>query len=168
LQSDRKKHEELNDAVISNRETISDIDNDDQISGPDQKSNSFDSNEMMMRNNATMVFNADFCRDGIVDDSEAIDAKRMTKNDDLMTENDDRNNKSDLRGIAEEIKEETEFLTETMTSFSELTEKTMEITTMKCLNKKEKKKKKKMTEIAMVIAQQQNLIFGEEIVSNNG
>jgi len=39
---------------------------------------------------------------------------------------------------------------------------------MKCLNKKEKKINEKMTEIAMVIAQQQNLIFGEEIVSNNG
>jgi len=49
---------------------------------------------------------------------------------------------------------------------SDLTEMTMEIKTMKSSNEKEKKVDEKTMEIAMVIAQQQNLIFGEEILSN--
>jgi len=121
-----------------------------------------------MRNDETMVFDADFCRDGIVDSKESIDAKRTTKNDDLMTDNDDRNDISDLRGIAEEIKEETEFMTETTTSFSESTTKTMEIATTKSLNEKDKKMDEKTMVIGMAIAQQQKLFFDEEILSNYG
>ncbi len=186
----------------------------------------------MLQNDETMVLEADFCRDGIVDNDESIDAKRTTDNNDLTTENDARSNKddtkgikeefkeeneltikmitilskstdkkpeietekgltekqkkinekliervmvieqqqdmSDLRGIAEEIKEETEFTTKTATSSSKSTEMTMEITTTKSSNEKEKKINEKTMEIAMVIAQQQNLIFGEEILSNYG
>jgi len=73
---------------------------------------------------------------------------------------------SDLRGITEETKQETEFMTETAASLSELTEMTMETTTTKSLNKKEKKINEKLIEIVMVLEQQQNLIFGEEILLN--
>jgi len=159
LQSDREKHEESNDAVIFNGEMLSDTDNDDQMNKQDWKSNSIDSDETTMCNDEMMVFDADFCRDGIVDNKESIDAKRMTKNDDLMTENNDRNNESDLQGIAEEIDAETEFATKTNTSLITSTEETMENATTKSLNKKDKKMDEKTMVIGMAIAQQQKLFL---------
>jgi len=75
---------------------------------------------------------------------------------------------SNFRGIAKETRKETEFMTKTVTSSSESTEMTMEMMTMKSLNEKEKKIDEKSIEMAMVLAQQQNSIFGEEILLNYG
>ncbi len=87
-----------------------------------------------MCNDETMVLEADFSRDDIVDDDESIDAKRTTENDDLTTENDASSDKEDTRGINEEIDEETKLTSKTKTVSSESTEKTMEIATTKKLN----------------------------------
>jgi len=118
LQSDKVMHEESNDTVISNGETISDTDNNDQTSGPDWKSKAIDSDETTMHNNEMMVFEAVFCGDCIEDSHESIDAKRTTENNDIMTKNNDRSDKSYLQGITEEIDAETEFATELNTSLS--------------------------------------------------
>ena len=104
-----------------------------------------------------MVLEVDFCRDGIVDDDELIDAKRMTDNDDLMTKNNARSNKDDTKGIEEEFEEENELTTKTITILSESTDKKPEIETAKGLTEKEKKIDEKSIEIAMVIEQQQDM-----------
>ena len=101
---------------------------------------------------------------GLTEKQKKIDEKSIA----IATIIEQRQDMNDLRGIAGETKEETEFTTETATSLSESTEMTMEIMTTKSLNEKEKKIDEKTMETAMVIAQQQNLIFGEEILLNCG
>jgi len=48
LQSDKVTHEEWNDALIFNGETVLDTNNNEQTDKPEQKSNDSDSNETML------------------------------------------------------------------------------------------------------------------------
>jgi len=165
LQPEGLMDEESNDAVVSNGETVLNTDNDEQTDEPEQKSNDSDFDEMTLQNDETMVLEADFCRDGIVDDDESIDAKTTSENDGLTTENDAGSDEDDTKGIEEEFEEENELTTETITILSESTDRKPEIETAKSLTEKQKKIDEKSMERAMVIAQQQSLFFDEEILS---
>jgi len=143
-------------------------DNDEQTYEPEWKSNDSDSNETTLQNSETMVLEADFCRDGIVEDDESIDAKPMSNNNDLMTKNDARSDKDDTEGIEEEFKEENELTTKMTTILSKSTDRKLEIETAKGLTEKQMKINEKSMEIAMVIAQQHSLFFDKEILSMEG
>jgi len=57
----------------------SDTENNRQTSEIDPKSNASVSDEMSICNNATIVFEANFCEDGIMDAIELIDTKTTNK-----------------------------------------------------------------------------------------